>query len=295
MQRVPGLNEWHKYKQQNILLGRKDIPACIQFILQRLTKYKVLIEHMIKTAGVREEAVRLENALILVKDVLTDIDSQVDKKKLTDRRNDLFGLVDAKSSARFKSETFKKHHIMQRTLMWVVKRLEQQHSDVLTLTDWLYLFLPLSSFDGSAMFMSDRTKKGQKVQVVVLDDCLFFLQEVSTPKSNSNVSHSLVQLTAHHRFHMIVTYLFFVSISIRQKYHFYGPDKQATVWSLQNLIVREEAGNDSQGIYLLQYAQDVSEMHTLRVLEPKDKNIWIKSLKWVEMTIHFCHKTPNSF
>lgn len=80
------------------------------------------------------------------------------------------------------------------------------------------------------------------VTVVVLSDCLFFLQEQS------------------------------------QKYVFFAPDNKAGVVSLQKLLIREKAG-ESRSIYIISTDTNFPEMYELKVQQPKDKNEWIKTIR----------------
>lgn len=68
-------------------------------------------------------------------------------------------------------------------------------------------------FEGTALLMQGRTKMAPVV-VVVLSDVLFFLAETRD-----------------------------------QKYAFFAPDNKAGVVSLQKLLVREKAGQESRGDY----------------------------------------------
>lgn len=117
LKNVEGLDAWHRHKQGNSLLQRKDIPACIQFILQRLTKYKVIIEHLQNTTSDTNEKDKLVLSLNLVKDILTDIDSQVDVEKQKKRLWQIYHWIDAKSSAFYKNKEFKKAEVANRRLL----------------------------------------------------------------------------------------------------------------------------------------------------------------------------------
>lgn len=80
------------------------------------------------------------------------------------------------------------------------------------------------------------------VTVVVLTDCLLFLQETS------------------------------------QKYTFFAPDNKVGVLSLQKLLIREKAG-ESRSIYLISTDSLSPEMYELKVIQPKDKTEWIKTIR----------------
>lgn len=72
-------------------------------------------------------------------------------------------------------------------------------------------------FEGTALLLQGRTKT-TSVVVVVLSDVLFFLAETKD-----------------------------------QKYAFFAPDNRAGVVSLQKLLVREKAGQESRGIFKSDY------------------------------------------
>lgn len=70
--------EFVRHCQQNPLLKKKGIPECILFVTQRLTKYPLLIEPLIKAAkDNKPEQERLQRALSLVKDILVAVNAQV--------------------------------------------------------------------------------------------------------------------------------------------------------------------------------------------------------------------------
>lgn len=85
--------------------------------------------------------------------------------------------------------------------------------------------------------------KMQVVLVIVLSDVLFFLQD------NNN------------------------------KYSFFTPDSKAGVVSLQKLLVREKAGQESRGIYLISSNPNDPEMFELKVIKPKEKQVWINAVR----------------
>lgn len=105
-------SDWHKHKQTNPLLKRKGIPECTLFVVQRLFKYPILIEDQLKLTKNTVEHEKLQQAHALIKEILSDVDSQVAEKENDDRRLDIFKRIDAKSSAIFKNEKFKKSDIM---------------------------------------------------------------------------------------------------------------------------------------------------------------------------------------
>lgn len=54
---------------------------------------------------------------------------------------------------------------------------------------------------------------------------------------------------------------------------------QAGVISLQKLLVREKAGQESRGIYLISSNPADPEMFELKVHKPKDKQTWIQAVR----------------
>lgn len=85
------------------------------------------------------------------------------------------------------------------------------------------------------------------VIVVVLSDCLFFLQENSAK-----------------------TY----------PYSFFNPENKAGVVTLQKLLIREKAQlQDSRSIYIISSNIANPEMYELKVQNPKDKQTWIQSIR----------------
>lgn len=112
----------------------------------------------------------------------------------------------------------------------------------------LPLALPLPTythrrFEGLATLVTPRVKSLETpVIVVVLTDCLLFLQEQS------------------------------------QKYTFFAPDTKAGVVSLQKLLIREKAG-ESRSIYIISTDTNYPEMYELKVQQPKDKTEWIKTIR----------------
>lgn len=154
--------------------------------------------------------------MTLVKEILVDVDAQVADKEKEDRRLEIFKRIDAKSYALFKKQKFKK-------------------SDIISSNRKL-------KFEGLATLMQGRSKM-QTVLVVVLSDCLFFLQENS------------------------------------HKYTFFSPENKEGVVSLQKLLIREKAGTESRSIYIISSNPAFPEMYELKVQNPKDKNIWIQAIR----------------
>jgi len=95
-------------------------------------------------------------------------------------------------------------------------------------------------FEGTALMQS--RGKMTAIVVVVLSDILFFLAERD------------------------------------QKYAFFVPDNKAGIVSLQKLLVREKAGQESS-IYLISSNPAEPEMFELKIQKPKDKQLWIQAIR----------------
>lgn len=206
-----------KLCQTNPLLKKKGIPECILFVTQRLTKYPLLVEPLIKTGTVNEEKENLRQALNLVKQILGDVDACVADKEREDRKLEIYNRIDAKSFAHHRGVKFKKSDLMA--------------------------FNRVLKFEGTAYLMQGRGKM-VPVTVVVLSDVLLFLAETRD-----------------------------------QKYAFFVPDNKAGVVSLQKLLVREKAGQESRSIYVISSSPSEPEMFELKVQKPKDKHLWITAIR----------------
>lgn len=149
--------EWYKHCLANPLLKKKGIPECILFVTQRLTKYPLLIEPLLKSAREDKlETEKLQHALSLVKSLLVDVDACVAEKELRDRQIEIYNRIDAKSFSIYKEKPFRKSDVGVESR----RRLK---------------------FEGLATLMQGRSKM-QVVLVVVLTDCLCFLSENSAHK-----------------------------------------------------------------------------------------------------------------
>jgi len=120
------------------------------------------------------------------------------------------------------------------------RRLRYLPRNIDKLTKLIFIFV--FRFEGYATLMQGRNKM-QVVLVIVLSDVLFFLQD------NNN------------------------------KYTFFTPDSKAGVVSLQKLLVREKAGQESRGIYLISSNPNDPEMFELKVIKPKEKQVWINAIR----------------
>lgn len=101
-------------------------------------------------------------------------------------------------------------------------------------------------FEGQALLLLPAPLRSKQqeipVTVVVLTDVVFFLRE--TP----------------------------------QKYTFYTPDNRPGVVPLYRLLIRENASDHSH-IYFISLNGNSAEMYELKILQPKDKNEWMKTIR----------------
>ncbi|XP_076303860.1 rho guanine nucleotide exchange factor 18 cysts isoform X3 [Lasioglossum baleicum] len=222
----PRFARFVRHCQSHPLLKKKGIPECILFVTQRLTKYPLLVEPLIKTGIAQEEGEDLRKALSLVKEILADVDACVADKEREDRKLEIYNKIDAKSFATYRGVKFKK-------------------SDILASNRVL-------KFEGTAYLMQGRGKM-TAIVVVVLSDILFFLAERD------------------------------------QKYAFFVPDNKAGIVSLQKLLVREKAGQESRGIYLI--ISNPAELFELKIQKPKDKQLWSQAIR---TAVEACPQEPDN-
>lgn len=57
--------------------------------------------------------------------------------------------------------------------------------------------------------------------------------------------------------------------------------------SLQKLLVRDKAGQESRGIYLISSNPADPEMFELKVHKPKDKQVWIQAIRYFATSERF--------
>ncbi|XP_055319921.1 rho guanine nucleotide exchange factor 18 isoform X4 [Sitodiplosis mosellana] len=225
-------SEWYKYKESNPLLKRKGLNGFTLSVSHRLTKYPILIDAQIKKIGSDDvERGKLEEAKRLIKEILDDVNACVAERMKEDRRLDIFKRIDAKSTIMFKNNKFRKSDIVDAS-----RKLK---------------------FEGLATLVTPRIKSLETpVTVVVLTDCLLFLQEQN------------------------------------QKYTFFAPDTKAGVVSLQKLLIREKAG-ESRSIYIISTDINYPEMYELKVQQPKDKTEWIKTIRAAVQECPFEESEPD--
>ncbi|RWS10069.1 A-kinase anchor protein 13-like protein [Dinothrombium tinctorium] len=101
-----------KYSSKPLCKGR-GIPECILLVTQRVTKYPLLIDRLIKaTKDNVSDYNDLQQALQNVKDILNKIDARVDEKNRENRLIQIYHKIDAKSAAFYKGNKFKKSNVL---------------------------------------------------------------------------------------------------------------------------------------------------------------------------------------
>ncbi|KAM4602724.1 A-kinase anchor protein 13 [Polymixia lowei] len=93
-----------KRKMSSSIVRRLGIPECILLVTQRITKYPVLIQRMLQhTKESEEDYEDLTEAVRLVKEVITAVDTKVNDQDKKRRLRDVYSRTDSKSIMRMKS------------------------------------------------------------------------------------------------------------------------------------------------------------------------------------------------
>lgn len=86
------------------IVRRLGVQECILLVTQRITKYPVLVERLIQnTEAGSEDHEDLTKALILIKEVITHVDSTVDKYEKAQRLKEIFSKMEPKSVGKLKN------------------------------------------------------------------------------------------------------------------------------------------------------------------------------------------------
>ncbi|KAF6081646.1 hypothetical protein HJG60_008701 [Phyllostomus discolor] len=146
------------------IVRRLGMQECILLVTQRLTKYPVLVERILQnTAAGTKDYEDLTQALTLIRDVISQVDTKVSECEKGQRLREIAGKMDLKASSKLKNGlTFRKEDMLQRqlhlegTLSW--KTASGRLKDVLAvlLTDVLLL---LQEKDQKYVFASVDSKR----------------------------------------------------------------------------------------------------------------------------------------
>ncbi|CAI9536196.1 unnamed protein product, partial [Staurois parvus] len=101
------------------IVRRLGVPECILLVTQRITKYPVLVERIIKnTEEGTEDYEALTQALTLIKETITEIDLRVHRSEKGQRLVEIIAKMEPKSSVKLKNGmTFRKHNMENRQLL----------------------------------------------------------------------------------------------------------------------------------------------------------------------------------
>ncbi|CAL1300029.1 unnamed protein product [Larinioides sclopetarius] len=199
------------------LCKTRGVPECLLLVTQRITKYILIIESLMKAAKEnKEEQETLETIMRHLKNIISSVDVQVADKEKEIRLLEIFNRMDAKTTIFYRGKKFKK-------------------SDLLACNRKLRKEGP----------MTWRSPRGKTIDVtaVLLSDFIFFLHE-----NNQK--------------------LFFASL-----------ENKPGIVSLQKLLARKKAGQDSCGIYLISSNPSEPEMIELFCKTPKDQKAWMEAIR----------------
>uniref|UniRef100_G1P625 Rho/Rac guanine nucleotide exchange factor 18 n=1 Tax=Myotis lucifugus TaxID=59463 RepID=G1P625_MYOLU len=146
------------------IVRRLGVQECILLVTQRITKYPVLVERIIQnTEAGSKDYEDLTQALNLIKDVISQVDTQVSECEKGQRLREIAGRMDLKSSSKLKNGLpFRKEDMLQRqlhlegTLAWKTTAGRLKDVLVVLLTDVLLL---LQEKDQKYVFASVDSKR----------------------------------------------------------------------------------------------------------------------------------------
>ncbi|CAL8277373.1 unnamed protein product [Merluccius merluccius] len=103
-----------KQQSNNSLVRRREIPECILLVTQRITKYPVLLERILKyTKEATQEHTDLLKALVQIREVIAAVDLSVSKYEQGQRLQEVWNRMENRSAAKLKSgHIFRKQDMM---------------------------------------------------------------------------------------------------------------------------------------------------------------------------------------
>ncbi|XP_008279478.1 rho guanine nucleotide exchange factor 2 [Stegastes partitus] len=127
------------------LLRCHGVPECILLVTQRISKYPVLIQRILdNTTDDDEEASSLAQALLMVRELLSSIDQQMEELEKTQRLQEIQAKLDPRAEARVRDGgLFKTGELLRRklvhngTLFWKTPGSRLKDMQVLLMTDIL--------------------------------------------------------------------------------------------------------------------------------------------------------------
>ncbi|XP_069483592.1 rho guanine nucleotide exchange factor 28 isoform X2 [Ambystoma mexicanum] len=141
-----------RLRNSNLLARRRGIPECILLVTQRITKYPVLVERILRyTKDGTEEHSDLGKALCLVKNMIAAVDLRVNEFEKEQKLVEIFNRIENKTCTKLKNgNTFRKQDLTskERTLL---------HEGI--------------------VFWKTATGRLKDISALLLNDVLLFLQE----------------------------------------------------------------------------------------------------------------------
>ncbi|KAM7392557.1 hypothetical protein PAMA_007597 [Pampus argenteus] len=103
-----------KQQGNNSLVRRREIPECILLVTQRITKYPVLLERILRyTQEETEEHTHLSKALVQIREVIAAVDLSVSEYERHQRLQEVWNRMENRSTTKLKNgHTFRKQDMM---------------------------------------------------------------------------------------------------------------------------------------------------------------------------------------
>ncbi|PRD36919.1 UNVERIFIED_CONTAM: Akap13 [Trichonephila clavipes] len=242
-----------KKSKNKRLCKTRGIPECLLLVTQRITKYILIIESLMKAAkDNKEEQETLETIMGHLKNIISSVDVQVADKEKEIRLLEIFNRMDAKTTVFYRGKKFKK-------------------TDLLACNRKLRKEGP----------MTWRSPRGKTVDFF----CLFFLCDYYTfERQGGNLRLNICFLFLAYIFLKYVIavllsdFIFFLHEN-NQKLFFASLENKPGIVSLQKLLARKKAGQDSCGIYLISSNPNEPEMIELFCKTPKDQKAWMEAIR----------------
>ncbi|MCJ8744813.1 hypothetical protein PDJAM_G00122870 [Pangasius djambal] len=133
------------------LLRRHGVQECILLVTQRITKYPVLIQRILdNTKGSEEEAESLSQALVLIRELLSSVDQQVQELELTQKLQEIRARLDPRAETEVRGGgVFRGGELLRRRLL----------------------------HEGTLLLKPAQGSRLKDVQVLLMTDILVFMQE----------------------------------------------------------------------------------------------------------------------
>ncbi|XP_041810969.1 rho guanine nucleotide exchange factor 1a isoform X2 [Chelmon rostratus] len=127
------------------LLRCHGVQECILLVTQRISKYPVLIQRILdNTSDDEEEASSLAQALLMIRELLSSIDQQMEDLEKTQRLQEIQAKLDPRAETRVRdgglfkpSELLRRRLVHEGTLLWKTPGSRLKDTQVLLMTDIL--------------------------------------------------------------------------------------------------------------------------------------------------------------